>query len=214
MSLPFTVEQFLGVFARYNEAVWPGQLSLHLLGVMCVAALSLRTELASRLVCASLAFFWAWAGVVYHALFFSPVNPAAPVFAALFIAAAVIFAWHGVLHERLRFVLTPSPQAAVGFALVAYALLAYPLLAIAFGHRYPAMPTFGAPCPITIFTLGMLAFLRPPYPRHVFVVPLAWVLVASQATLFLGMYEDLGLLAAGAAGVWLALQPFTPPRHA
>jgi hypothetical protein len=28
MSLPFTVEQFLGAFERYNEAVWPGQLAL------------------------------------------------------------------------------------------------------------------------------------------------------------------------------------------
>jgi len=210
MSLPFTVEQFLGVFARYNEAVWPGQLSLHLLAVTCVAALALRTPLASRLISASLAFFWAWAGVVYHGLFFAPVNPAALLFGALFVAAAGVFAWQGVVRDRLRFLLTGSAEAAVGFALVAYALLAYPLLAIAFGHGYPAMPTFGAPCPVTLFTLGMLAFLQQPYPRHVFFVPLAWVLVASQATVLLRMYEDLGLLFAGAAGLWLALRPFTP----
>jgi len=27
MRLPFTVEQFLEVFARYNDAIWPAQLS-------------------------------------------------------------------------------------------------------------------------------------------------------------------------------------------
>jgi hypothetical protein len=207
MSLPFTVEQFLAVFERYNEAVWPGQLALHFLAVACVAALALRGRLASRLICAGLAFLWAWSGAVYHAIFFSPVNPAAALFAAVFVAGAGLFAWQGVFHDRLRFGLTPSPRTAVGFGLVAYALVIYPLLSVWLGHRYPAMPTFGAPCPVTLFTLGMLAFLRAPYPRYVFAVPLAWVVVASQAALLLGMYEDLGLVVAGAAGLWLALAP-------
>lgn len=48
---------------------------------------------------------------------------------------------------------------------------------------------FGLPCPTTIFTLGMLAFL-------------------------LGMHEDLGLLAAGLAGVWLAIDPPARARPA
>jgi hypothetical protein len=36
MPLPFTVEQFLDVFRRYNEQVWPAQLALLLLGVGAV----------------------------------------------------------------------------------------------------------------------------------------------------------------------------------
>jgi hypothetical protein len=68
---------------------------------------------------------------------------------------------------------------------------------------------------VIIFTVGMLAFLRPPYPRRVFALPLVWIVIGSQAMLFLGMYEDVGLVAAGAAGLWFALQPFTPrTRHA
>jgi len=69
------------------------------------------------------------------------------------------------------------------------------------------MPTFGLPCPTTIFTFGMLAFLRPPYPRYLFVLPLVWVLIASQAAFLFGMVEDLGLLPAGLVGLWLAWRP-------
>jgi hypothetical protein len=151
---------------------------------------------------------------VYQATFFSPVNPVADLFAALFIIGAAMFAWYGVVRERLEFGLRPGPRAVAGFVLIAYALLLYPLLATQFGHRYPAMPTFGAPCPLTIFTIGMTAFLRPPYPRWIFAIPLAWIVIASQATLVFGMYEDLGLLPAGVAAVWFAMQPFTRARHA
>jgi hypothetical protein len=36
MNLPFTVEQFLDVFARYNNAIWPAQLLLNLLALAVV----------------------------------------------------------------------------------------------------------------------------------------------------------------------------------
>ena len=215
MSLPFSVEQFLGVFASYNEAVWPTQIVLNLLGVACVTMLALGPSLGSRFIAAALAFLLVWSGLVYHAMFFSAVSALGGLFAALFLIGAALFVWQGVVRERLEFGMPPATlRAAVGFALVGYALVAYPLLALWFGHRYPAMPTFGAPCPVILFTIGMLAFLRPPYPRQVLVVPLVWIVIASQATFSFGMYEDLGLLPAGAAGLWFALQPFTRARHA
>ena len=37
--LPFTREQFLGVFADYNTAVWPAQVVAYVLGLIVVAAL-------------------------------------------------------------------------------------------------------------------------------------------------------------------------------
>lgn len=213
MSPPFTLQEFLGVFARYNEAVWPAQLGLHVLAVACMTLLVLRGRLPSRLISATLAALWAWSGVVYHVGYFSEVNPAAYLFAALFIAAAAVFAWQGVVRGRLRFALSATPRCTLGFALAVHALFGYPLLAVMLGHGYPYMPTFGAPCPTTLFTIGMLAFLRPPYPRHVFVLPVAWALIALQATSLLRMYEDLALAAAAAAAVWFALDP-APKEHA
>jgi hypothetical protein len=206
MSLPFTQQEFLAVFAAYNQAVWPAQLALHLAAVASVAALALRGRLPSRLISATLALLWAWAGIVYHVGHFAAVNPAANLFAGLFVVGAAVFAWEGVVRSRLHFALSATPRAALGFALVAYALAGYPVLGVLLGHAYPSMPTFGAPCPTTLFTVGMLAFLRPRYPRYVFVFPLAWSLVALQAAFLLGMYEDLALAPAAAAAVWFALE--------
>ncbi len=37
--LPFTLEQFLNVFATYNKAIWPAQILAYVLGAVAVAAL-------------------------------------------------------------------------------------------------------------------------------------------------------------------------------
>ena len=37
--LPFTLEQFLNVFATYNKAIWPAQIAAYVLGTIAVAAL-------------------------------------------------------------------------------------------------------------------------------------------------------------------------------
>ena len=206
MSLPFTQQEFLAVFAAYNQAVWPAQLGLHVAAVASLAVLVLRGRLPSKVASATLALLWLWAGIVYHAGYFAAVNPAANLFAAWFVAGATVFAWEGVVRARLHFSLSATPRGALGFALVAYALAGYPVLGLLLGHAYPSMPTFGAPCPTTLFTVGMLAFLRAPYPRFVLVFPLVWALIALQAAFLLGMHEDLALAVAVAAAVWFALE--------
>jgi len=60
----------------------------------------------------------------------------------------------------------------------------------------------------------MLAFLSAPFPRYVFAVPIAWALIGSQAAFLLGVYEDLGMLVAALAGVWLVFDPPAKARHA
>jgi hypothetical protein len=103
----------------------------------------------------------------------------------------------------------------VGGVLILYAMVAYPIIGTLLGHGYPRSPSFGvAPCPTTIFTIGMLAFLSAPFPRYVFAIPIAWALIGSQAALQFGVYEDLGLLVAGLAAVWLAFDFPTEAKHA
>ena len=210
MSLPFSREQFFEVFARYNEGVMPLQLALFLLALSALGALVVRRPGSDRVVSAILAALWAWMGVVYHFVYFAPVNSAAPLFGILFLGGAAVFAWAGVVRGRLAFDGENRARRITGHALIAYALVGYPLLSVMLGREYPGMPTFGVPCPTTIFTIGMLGFLSAPFPRYVLVVPVAWALIASQAVLQLGLYEDLGLIAAGLAGAWLA---FDFPRQ-
>lgn len=196
MTLPFTREQFFDVFAQYNQYVWPAQIVLLGIAVACVIAL-VRRGTGGRAIGWALALFWAWMAIAYHVAFFAKINPAAWFFAAFFWAGAALFAWHAQ-RGALRFELgvpTTRVERAASFTLVAYALVGYPLVGALAGQRYPAMPTFGLPCPTTIFTLGLL-LLAPRVPVGVLVVPLAWSLVGSVAAFQLGVVEDLGLLAA------------------
>jgi hypothetical protein len=153
-------------------------------------------------------------GAVYHFAYFREVNPAATLFGAAFLLAAALFAWQGLVQGRLAFECNRDARSAAGLLIVAYGLAFYPALAWLLGHGYPAMPTFGLPCPTTIFTLGMLTLARRPFPRPVFLVPLAWVIVGAQAVLLFGLYEDLGLLVAGAAGAWRLIRGATSWSHA
>ena len=89
----------------------------------------------------------------------------------------------------------------LGWSLVAIALVAYPVAGFALGHRYPAIPTFGVPCPTTIFTLGLLHLASSPVPRLAFAVPLLWCAVGSVAAFELGVPQDFLMLAAGLVSV-------------
>ena len=211
MSLPFTTEQFWQVMRSYNEGVWPAQLVLNAIAVALIVLLGVRLRSRHRWIAAGLVFLLAWTGIVYHWRYFAEVNPAAILFGLLFFAAAALIGWHGVIAQRLRFDAWHRGAGVAGMALVLYALVVYPALGLAFGHRYPAMPTFGAPCPTTIFAMGMLAFVRTPYPRHVFVLPIAWALIGTSGAFLFGIYEDYGLAIAALIGAWLALP--SPPKE-
>jgi len=54
-----------------------------------------------------------------------------------------------------------------------------------------------APCPTTIFTIGMLLLARGRWVVWLSIIPLLWSLVGLAAALQLGIPEDFGLPAAG-----------------
>ena len=153
--LPFTPEQFLGVFVNYNNAIWPIQIAAYVLGAISIASLFRRTRAADRVIAGILAAMWLWTGGAYHALSFSVINKAAYIFAVLFIVEGCYLVYAGVYRDQIRFGLRPILATAVGISLMAYTAIAYPLIGVATGHRYPEMPMFGVtPCPVTIFTFG------------------------------------------------------------
>jgi hypothetical protein len=197
VNLPFTPEEFFGVFARYNQAVWPMQAVLIGIAVACVAFLYSGREWSSRQIAKLLAVLWAWMAIVYHFQHFARINPAAWVFGAVFLLGAGTFVWHGVVKRRLVFRPIGTWRGLAGAALIVFALVVYPAIGHALGHRYPATPTFGLPCPTTIFTLGLLLFAeRAPWP--VYIVPLLWAAIGSLAAFQLGVYQDLALLVSAA----------------
>lgn len=190
---PFSRDDFFGVFVRYNESMWPLPLLLVAAG-LAFAVLASSAPRRSRRLMATLAALWAYAAIAYHLAFLTSLTSAALLFAALFLAEAALIAWHG-LHTRRLHLAVPLDRTSrlVGAALIAYALVGYPAVAALAGQHYPAMPTFGLPCPTAIFTLGVLTWCVRPVPWSVLVVPLLWTIVAMSAAIAFGIVEDFAL---------------------
>ncbi|WP_442947196.1 DUF6064 family protein [Noviherbaspirillum sp.] len=102
----------------------------------------------------------------YHVAFFARIHPAAYGVGALSLAGSLCFLWYGVYQGRLHFAGNGRARGSAGAALIVFALGIYRAWSWYAGHWFPAMPTFGLPCPTTIFTIGLLCFLTPPYPRR------------------------------------------------
>jgi hypothetical protein len=153
MALPFTRDQFLEVFAAYNDELWPFAVILWVATLFSVLGV-IWDLLGARFVVVLLVVHWTWNALPYHAAFFSKINPAAWFFSGLFLIEATLLLWHGVIGDRLEFPRGRSLRYFVSRMLVIYAL-AYPAVAWADGYRMPQSPSFGVPCPTTILTIGL-----------------------------------------------------------
>ena len=212
---PFTIEQFLGVFADYNAAIWPSQVVALVLGLIAIVALSRRWPIATRLIPAILALMWAVNGIGYHFLFFAAINPAAPLFAGFFVAQAILLAASAMSPTGLRFETGRDFRTVMGAGFIAYAMALYPVIGIWAGHGLMKGPMFGvAPCPTTIFTIGMLLMARGRRVAWLAIIPLLWSLIGLAAAWQLGIPEDVALPVAGAVLLMaLVLDAFRRPHR-
>ncbi len=205
--MPFTREQFFDLFAAYNEALWPAVVGLWIASAVIVALQLSAPRPHARWISALLVWHWAWSGLAYHAAFFTRINPVAWLFAALFIGQAVLFFRVGVVQQRLSFARWGSAWAPLAWGLVAYSL-AYPIINAAAHFTLLRIPTFGIPCPTTIFTAGVLMLARPQSWR-VSAIPVIWAAIGGSAAFLLGVHADLALPIAGVALVISSLPSAT-----
>ena len=128
------------------------------------------------------------------------------LFGALFLAQGLCLAIVGVLQGRLGSGFRRRPREWIGVAFVACAAVAYPMIGALTGHANGELPMFGGtPCPVTIFTFGLLLLSTKPIPRFVFVVSFVWSLVGESAAVFLSIPQDWLLLASGLISIPLIL---------
>lgn len=220
--LPFTIGQFLDVFAAYNAAIWPLQIVAYVLGLFVVALVLTGSTRGNPVVEVVLGFLWLVNGLAYHLQFFSQINVLAYGFAALFAAQAVLFALFAEIGRTRPMRFRWDARGILGLSLVAYAMVFYSAIGYALGQRWPHVPVFGvAPCPTAIFTFGILLLLRRRIPLWLLVIPFAWAAVGTSAALLLSIHQDLALLAAAAVAATFLLgqrtsnsaAPPAPAKH-
>ncbi|HEY3276782.1 MAG TPA: DUF6064 family protein [Syntrophorhabdaceae bacterium] len=201
--IPFTAEQFLALFARYNLAIWPLQIIFYFIGAAAILLLMRHKRGSDRIVSAILSFLWLWNGIAYHFLHFSQINRAAVFFGILFVVQAILFAYFGVIKGEMAYGLKKiGPRQVFGLAVIAYAMGIYPVLGALAGHGFPFSPMFGvAPCPTTIFTFGLFLLTTRSVASPLLVIPLFWSVIGFGAALSLGITEDIGLIVVGVSSV-------------
>jgi hypothetical protein len=195
MRLPFSSEAFFDLFAAYNGALWPVVVALWVASVLAGVWLLSSRRPRGRWISSLLALHWAWSAVAYHVVFFTRINPAAWVFAAMFLLQAALFVWSGVVKSGLSFMQPHAAWRSIGWVLVAYAVL-YPAINAVEHGSLLKVPTFGLPCPTTIFTAGLL--LMAPRSRTLAVVPIVWSVIGGSAAVLFGVTADYALPVAGA----------------
>ena len=118
----------------------------------------------------------------------------------------MLFLVAGTFLGKLSFRFTLEPLPIIGALFILYAMVIYPLLGIFFGHIYPAAPMFGvAPCPTTIFTIGILLWAVKKVPGYLLVIPFLWSLIGMSAVINLRVPQDYGLVIAVVLGTILIL---------
>lgn len=196
MRLPFTAEQFFEVFRAYNSAVFPAQFSFYLLAFAAILFGIKKYKWSDKAIGVILAFFWIWMGIMYHIQFFSSINKAAYFFGILFIVQGFLLCQFFFSHKTRPGFHIPAMRY-LGMTLIIFSLFIYPAIGYYSGHRYPFSPTFGLPCPTTIFTFGILLFIEKRTPFYLLVIPLLWSAIGTAAAFSLSVKEDIGLLVSG-----------------
>ena len=203
MKVPFTIEQFLQVIKDYNLSVWPMQYIFYFIGILAMYFSFRKSTYSDKLINISLALLWLWTGIVYHLGFFTTINKAAYAFGILTIIQGIIFLYSCMFKTKLSYKFQPDVYGWVGATLILYSLVIYPLIGHYSSHSYPYAPTFGLPCPTTIFTLGMILLIDKRVSLWILAIPLLWSIIGTSAALNFGIREDAGLLISGVTALVL-----------
>ena len=126
--LPYTAEVLFALFDECNQAIRPLQ-GVTLFLTAGVLMLTLRSrENRSRLIVAILAAGWVWTETVFHLVYFTKINFAAPAYGALFILQGALLFWTGVYRNRISIRLQRKPASYAGAVIFVLSALILPMI--------------------------------------------------------------------------------------
>ena len=118
MKIPFSINEFLGVFENYNLSLWPAQIFFYILALVAIVLVIKNGPQSGRVVFAILAFFWVWMGLVYHILYFSAINKTTYLFGTVFIVQGMLFLYQGSIRQNIRLKFILDVHGVIGIVLM------------------------------------------------------------------------------------------------
>jgi hypothetical protein len=181
-------------FGRGNAAIWPMQLVWYASAAAMVGLAFWPRRRASQLICLLAAAYFAWVGIV----FFGVIDSGMTLWVVAFILEAILLLVAGIVRRDLVFAPRWNPSSVLGAVFMFYALVAYPIIEMLGGYPLRESPLFGlSPCVTVFFAFGLLLWARPPAPKYVLLLPLAWALGAAPGNLAMGHVPDFPLILVG-----------------
>ena len=202
MNKLFPLELFVRVFEKYNLDIWPMQVVAYIIGIVSLFFVIKRTKYSNRIIAAILSFLWLWIGIVFFLLYFAPVFSLHYVSGVLFIIQGILFLAN-VIKPRVSFGCKRDVYSVVGILFIAYAMIGYPMVGYFLGRQSAPFGVY--PCPTTVFTFGLLLLIDKKVPKLFLVIPLFWALMGGFPAVFVGIFEDIGLIVAGLLGTAMIL---------
>ena len=200
------------VFGRGNAAIWPMQLVWYASAAAMIGLALWPRRLSSQLICLLAATYFAWVGIAYFGVLDSSMGVLdgvinlAWLWAAIFILEAILFLVAGIVRRDLVFAPRWNLSSVLGALFMFYALVAYPIIEMLGGQPLRESPLFGlAPCVTVFFAFGLLLWARPPAPKYLLLLPLAWALCASPSNIAMGHVTDFGIALVGVITVGLII---------
>jgi protein-S-isoprenylcysteine O-methyltransferase Ste14 len=182
------------VFGRGNTAIWPMQLVWYASAAAIIGLAFWPRRRASQLICLLAAACFVWVGIVFFGVIDSGVS-LAWLWVAVFILEAILLLVAGIVRRDLVFAPRWNLSSVLGAVFLCYAIVVYPLIEMLGGQPLRESPLFGlAPCVTAFFAFGLLLWARPPAPRYVLLIPLAWALNAAPGNIAMGHVPDFPLI--------------------
>jgi len=191
MKLPFSTVQFFNVIEKYNLTIFPFQLIILLLGIVCLFFLHSKSPVKDKLIGVYLGILWIWIGVVYQLVNFTVINKAAFLFGGIFILQGLFILFNTFGKNSLNFTFTLHKKDYLGYFFILYGLLIYPIFSFIIEGSFERTILIGLPCPSTIFTFGFFILASNKFPKYLLIIPSLWAVVGLSAAINIGVFQDV-----------------------
>jgi len=210
--LLFSERVYWRLFLLHNEALWPLQVPVLLLGAAAFGALMLRRSWSVPFAAGLLAGAWVWVAWSFFWQRYATINWTAPWVALAFAAQALLLV--AVALARPCLGQRRGIASIAGLALFVWALFVHPLVPLLSGRPFAEAEVAGlTPDPTAIATLGCALSLRGAFRWLLLPIPLLWCLASWLTLNTMGAWEAwIPLLAAATAVVIAGVEASTRRR--
>lgn len=201
------VEEFFDLFGSYNEMYLIVIILTFVFAIVALLMVFRKSTYSNRIISLTLAFLWLWIGIVFGILVFGPFPTVMAgiempgiwyLFGSIFALHGFILLYFGVIKDTVSYTWKPSYRHYIGLFIILFGLVIYPFVGVLTGRVFPEYPLFGiAPCPVTLFTIGLLLWsdVKPALP--LVVIPIFWGFMGIVPVLFYEVYADIVTILAG-----------------